>query len=73
MLIFSPCYIYLLSVFQGNIALEKSKRHKPFKWIPDEGWEDMIRLVEIEPTVFGTLLEDIEKNEKIWKPVSVLV
>ena len=52
---------------KGNVALEKSKRKKPFHWLPDSGWEDCVRLQEVEAATFGTLLEDIEKNEKIWK------
>ncbi|KAL3856163.1 hypothetical protein ACJMK2_010948 [Sinanodonta woodiana] len=52
---------------KGNIALEKSKRRKSFEWFPDVGWEDCIRLVADFPNVFGSLLEDIERNEKVWK------
>ncbi|XP_013399815.1 dynein heavy chain 10, axonemal-like [Lingula anatina] len=52
---------------KGSIALEKSKRGRPFKWVPEQGWEDMIRLAEIEKGAFGTILEDVEKNEKEWK------
>ena len=59
-------------IFQGNIALEKSKRKKPYDWFPDEGWEDCIRLVEVFPEKYGTLLEDIERNEKLWKQVPIL-
>ena len=55
--------------FKGNIALEKSKRKKPFAWFPDEGWEDVIRLSELFHDKFGSLLEDIERNEKLWKKV----
>ena len=54
---------------KGNIALEKSKRRKPFAWFPDEGWEDCIRLAELFPDNFGGLLEDIERNEKVWLKV----
>jgi len=56
---------------QGNIALEKSKRKKPYAWFPEEGWEDCIRLAEVFPDRFGNLLEDIERNEKAWLKVSV--
>ncbi|KAK3083644.1 hypothetical protein FSP39_000711 [Pinctada imbricata] len=52
---------------KGNIALEKSRRKRPFSWFPEEGWEDCIRLAETFPEKFGGLLEDIERNEKIWK------
>ncbi|KAL5017094.1 hypothetical protein ScPMuIL_006683 [Solemya velum] len=55
---------------KGNIALEKSKRKKPFAWFPEEGWEDCIRLGEVMPDKFSSLLEDIERNEKIWLQVN---
>ena len=53
-----------------NISLEKRSRLKPYNWIPDQGWEDIIRLSEISPDVFGSLPDDVEKNEKAWKEVS---
>ena len=52
------------------MALEKSKQKKTYSWIPDLGWEDVIRLVQVAPDVFGHLIEDIEKHEKEWKHVS---
>ena len=55
--------------FQGNVALEKSKYKKPFAWIPELGWQDAMRLVEISPEAFGNLREDIEQNESKWKKV----
>ncbi|BFZ18669.1 hypothetical protein BsWGS_21707 [Bradybaena similaris] len=51
---------------KGKVALEKSKRKKPFPWFPDEGWEDCNRLATDYP-IFGSLLDDIEHNEKVWK------
>lgn len=56
---------------KGNISLEKSTRVKPFNWIPDQGWEDIIKLSEISPDVFGSLPSDVEKNEMAWKDVRV--
>ena len=62
--------VFFLSVcLQGNVALEKSKHKKPFAWIPELGWEDAVRLVEISPDAFGNLLDDIEQNEAEWKKV----
>jgi len=55
---------------QGNVALEKSERKKPFTWMPDLGWEDAVRLAEVSPRLFGKLLEDIEQNEDEWKKVN---
>ncbi|KAG9262045.1 dynein heavy chain 10, axonemal [Astyanax mexicanus] len=52
---------------KGNLSLEKSKRKKPCDWLPDQGWEDIVRLNELFPNEFGALIEDIEKNPKEWK------
>lgn len=58
-----------VSGLQGNVALEKSKQRKVFGWIPDVGWEDLMRLIEVSPDTFGELISDIEKHEKQWKEV----
>ena len=65
---------------KGNLSLEKSNRKKPFTWLPDQGWEDIIRLVEVAQSQprgsdSGTegvsplvnLADDIECNESVWK------
>ncbi|KAE8635010.1 hypothetical protein XENTR_v10002490 [Xenopus tropicalis] len=52
---------------KGNISLEKSKRKKPCSWIPDQGWEDIIRLSELFPSMFGSLPSDVERCEAEWK------
>lgn len=54
---------------KGNIALEKSARTKPFSWFPDQGWEDLQRLVTVTPDAFSSLSDDVERNEKLWKEV----
>eukprot|EP00742_Colponemidia_sp_Colp-10_P004363 GILJ01004656.1.p1 GENE.GILJ01004656.1~~GILJ01004656.1.p1 ORF type:complete len:2862 (-),score=582.32 GILJ01004656.1:82-7611(-) len=51
---------------KGNTALEQTERKKPFAWIPDEGWNDLQRLVTVH-TVFENLILDVEVNEQIWK------
>lgn len=68
---FSLQYCQLLSLLptQGNISLEKSARMKPFDWIPDQGWEDIMKLTTVFPDVFGSLSDDVEKNERSWKEV----
>ena len=43
----------------------------PYDWIPEQGWEDIIKLMTINSEVFGSLADDIEKNEKVWKEVSM--
>lgn len=55
---------------KGNISLEKSSRCKPHDWIPDQGWEDITKLMTVTPNVFGSLADDIEKNPKAWQEVS---
>ncbi|XP_048858906.1 dynein axonemal heavy chain 10 [Brienomyrus brachyistius] len=52
---------------KGNMSLEKSKRKKPSLWLPDQGWEDVIRLSELFPAQFGTLPDDVEKHTDQWK------
>ncbi|XP_067295015.1 dynein axonemal heavy chain 10 isoform X2 [Pseudorasbora parva] len=52
---------------KGNLSLEKSKRKKLCDWLPDQGWEDIVRLMELFPNEFGTLADDIENNPEEWK------
>lgn len=57
---------------KGNISLEKSSRTKPFPWLPDQGWEDIQRLVTVTPEAFSSLSDDIERNGQAWKEVWLL-
>uniref|UniRef100_U3K3Y5 Dynein-1, subspecies f n=1 Tax=Ficedula albicollis TaxID=59894 RepID=U3K3Y5_FICAL len=52
---------------KGNISLEKSARKKPHAWLPDQGWEDLIRLSELFPEKFESLPDDVEENPDVWK------
>ncbi|NXF29028.1 DYH10 protein, partial [Nyctibius bracteatus] len=52
---------------KGNISLEKSARKKPYAWLPDQGWEDLISLSELFPEKFESLPDDVEKNPDVWK------
>ncbi|CAL8343019.1 unnamed protein product [Lota lota] len=52
---------------KGNLSLEKSKRKKPCAWLPDQGWEDIVRLAELFPEQFGSLPEDVEKHLGQWE------
>lgn len=61
---------YCVFPFTGNLSLEKSKRKKPCAWLPDQGWEDLVRLAELFPVTFGSLLNDLENNSAEWKTVS---
>ncbi|KAK2902109.1 hypothetical protein Q8A73_011855 [Channa argus] len=52
---------------KGNLSLEKSKRKKPCDWLPDQGWEDIVKLAELFPEQFDSLPDDVEKNSSDWK------
>ncbi|KAM4590913.1 dynein axonemal heavy chain 10 isoform 1-T1 [Odontesthes bonariensis] len=52
---------------KGDLSLEKSQRKKPCDWLPDQGWEDIVKLAELFPDQFGSLPDDIEKNLTDWK------
>nr|DBA23158.1 TPA: hypothetical protein GDO54_014099 [Pyxicephalus adspersus] len=52
---------------KGNISLEKNKRKKPCSWLPDQGWEDIMRLSELFPSLFGSLPDYVERHEAEWK------
>lgn len=58
---------------KGNIALEKSVRSKPFSWLPDQGWEDLLRLVTVTPDAFSSLADDVERSENLWREVCALL
>lgn len=60
----------LLLICSGNLSLEKSKRKKPFDWLPDQGWEDLVKLAELFPELFSSLPDDVERNASEWKSVS---
>jgi dynein heavy chain len=53
-------------LLRGNTALEKSQAKKPFDWIPDQGWEDMQKLITIEEK-FQRLPQDIQENGAKWQ------
>ncbi|XP_033947329.1 dynein axonemal heavy chain 10 [Pseudochaenichthys georgianus] len=52
---------------KGNLSLEKSTRKKPFGWLANQGWEDIVKLAELFPPQFGSLPDDVEKNATEWK------
>uniref|UniRef100_A0A3Q3JR07 Dynein heavy chain region D6 P-loop domain-containing protein n=1 Tax=Monopterus albus TaxID=43700 RepID=A0A3Q3JR07_MONAL len=45
----------------------ESRRKKPCDWLPDQGWEDIVKLAELFPEQFGSLPDDVEKNSTDWK------
>ncbi|CAL8251349.1 unnamed protein product [Boreogadus saida] len=52
---------------KGNLSLEKSQRQKPCPWLPDQGWEDIVRLAELFPEQFGSLPDDVEQHPGQWE------
>ena len=58
---------------KGNIALDKIERAKLADWIPEAGWKDMHRLVELGttvksgPGVFHQFINELESNLLSWK------
>ncbi|XP_074525804.1 dynein axonemal heavy chain 10 [Halichoeres trimaculatus] len=52
---------------KGNLSLEKSACKKPCDWLPDQGWEDIVKLAELFPEQFGSLPDDVKNNSTDWK------
>ncbi|XP_028292993.1 dynein heavy chain 10, axonemal [Gouania willdenowi] len=52
---------------KGNLSLEKSHLKKPADWVPDQGWEDVVKLAEIFPHQFGSLPNDVRNCSSEWK------
>ncbi|XP_062480123.1 dynein axonemal heavy chain 10 isoform X3 [Pezoporus occidentalis] len=52
---------------KGSVSLEKNERKKPYAWLPDQGWEDLMRLSELFPEKFESLPDDVEDNADVWK------
>lgn len=38
--------------------------------MPDQGWEDIMKLTTTHSEVFRSLADSIEKNESAWKKVA---
>ncbi|MCO5597847.1 hypothetical protein L7F22_051931 [Adiantum nelumboides] len=56
-----------LSFFlKGNLALEKAPKPKPYEWIPDQGWQDIVEMVKLGPQ-FAAIVEHLENNEASWR------
>lgn len=52
---------------KGNVSVEKTAHKKPFAWLTDDCWDSLTLLAEVSVQVFGSILEDVEKNEDTWK------
>lgn len=51
---------------KGNLSLEKAARKKPADWWPDQGWEDVMRLVALGGQ-FASLADHVEANQGSWR------
>lgn len=54
---------------KGNIALTKSERSNPTKWLPEKSWEDLLKLSKDFPEMFETLPDHFSRNLDAWKEV----
>jgi dynein heavy chain len=46
---------------KGNTSLDQINRPKPYKWVPDQGWKDLQKLITIG-NEFNNLIDDLEAN-----------
>lgn len=41
-------WMQLLDFFlKGNLSLERHPHRKPHDWLPEQGWQDLMRLTEL--------------------------
>ncbi|XP_070520949.1 dynein axonemal heavy chain 10 [Cardiocondyla obscurior] len=52
---------------KGSTVLEKSLKLNPTKWLPESGWEDILRLANDFPEKFEQLPEELRDYEDEWK------
>ncbi|XP_061907301.1 dynein axonemal heavy chain 10-like isoform X1 [Entelurus aequoreus] len=52
---------------KGNLSLEKTSRQKTCNWLPDAGWEDIVKLSELFPEQFGSLPDEVGRNSAEWQ------
>jgi len=51
---------------KGNTSLEEISEPKPFEWIPESGWKDLQKLINIGDE-YKSLNQDLKSNEKEFK------
>eukprot|EP00798_Chlamydomonas_sp_ICE-L_P031818 gene31818-7022_t len=61
---------------KGNLSLEKSRREKPYEWFPEQGWQDLMRVVQMGTVKLSPegrmhplakLADDMETDEGVWR------
>lgn len=55
---------------KGSMALKKSPKLNPTRWLPQSGWEDILKLASDFPDKFEQLPEELLENEDEWKRVN---
>jgi dynein heavy chain len=50
---------------KGDISLELPSIKKPFSWMSDQGWKDLLKLSTLNAN-FGMLPQHVRDNEKTW-------
>ncbi|KAJ3055760.1 Dynein heavy chain 10, axonemal [Rhizophlyctis rosea] len=51
---------------KGDVSLEQPSTPKPFAWVTDQGWKDLLRLATLNPS-FAMLPQHLASNEAGWK------
>ncbi|TPX78384.1 hypothetical protein CcCBS67573_g00352 [Chytriomyces confervae] len=51
---------------KGDVSLDQVSQPKPFAWILDQGWKDLLKLTSINP-IFSRLATEVADNESHWK------
>ncbi len=51
---------------KGNTSLEAASKEKPFSWMSNNGWKDLLRLSTLGQS-WTNILPDVESNQKLWK------
>ncbi|KAH8295402.1 hypothetical protein KR018_010894 [Drosophila ironensis] len=52
---------------KGSIALTKSERSNPCKWLPEKSWEDLLKLAFDFPDQFGSLPDHFSRVVDEWR------
>jgi dynein heavy chain len=73
-------HVHLDFFLKGNLSLEKAVQQNPFpEWFPDQGWQDLIRMMELGPqfAAVGLHFETHESEWQAWydeeRPETVLI
>lgn len=56
---------------KGSVVLEKSPQVNPTRWLPQSGWEDVLKLASDFPDRFEQLPEELRDCEDEWKQVNI--